>query len=460
MRGRRVWATRFGFYFAAIGSAFGLGSLWRFPYIVEENGGGAFVLLYLLLVSIVGIPLLISELILGKFSRKSIISAMKQIRAQGAVGQERLSKVLRYSPHIGWLIFFCCTLILAYYSVVSGWVLHFLIHFSSTPFVSDSETGILQAMDVLNSQGWLQILLTSTHFLIVVIIVAKGFEEGVERWVGIVMPLFVAILGYLLFHTLNLDHANEAIRFFLYPDFSQLKLSSLGYAVGHLCFTLSLGFATMVTFGSYLKDEVDVPAAGLRVATLDSFTAVIAGLIIFPLVMASPITAGGPELLFQTVPQFFTQIDKGFFLGFLFFLCLYFAALGASLSILETLVANLVDNMGWPRSKASWLAGGFCFLLSLVPALSSSVFSEVLINGRGLIEMIDLTLINWIVPLLALILSQIVCHRLSDHIKKQEFAVEGGHSQLYLYNQWVLMLKWVIPTIIISAFILQIINAF
>lgn len=459
---RGAWATRFGIYLAAIGSAFGLGGLWRFPYVVAENGGGAFVILYFFLIVFIGVPLLIGELLIGKVTRRGVLAGQRQLVAQAqAAGRNGKSRPLvGLMPVLAIISIFCCVVILGYYSVVSGWVLHFLIKFLSAPFVSGGEAQVSSGLVQLQGSGVLQLGLSTAHLLAVIIVVAKGVEDGIEKWVGFVMPIFVGILSVLVFKSLSMSTSSEALRFFLYPDFSKLSVTSLGAAVGQLCFTLSVGFATMITFGSYLRDESLVPNTGFRVATLDSTTALIAGLLVFPLVVGSSIESRGPELLFETVPGFLLSIPGGMVFGIFFFLCLYLAALGATISVVETIVANICESTRLSRGRAAFYAGLAGVAASVVPGLSSSFFAGVHLGGRSLLELIDLVIINWIVPLLALAFSQIVVYEINKKIARDEFLALKSPASEILYSHWLILMKWVVPPVIILALALQLVGLF
>lgn len=469
MRRRGTWATRFGIYFAAIGSAFGLGSLWRFPYVVAENGGGAFVALYFFLLIVIGVPLLIGELLIGKVTNRGVLAGQRQLVAQaqsrGLNGKKRF--LIWLMPILAGLSIFCCVFILGYYSVVSGWVLHFFMQFLSLLFSSGREVQVAENMSLLRSSAYLQMLFSTLHIASISIVVAKGVEDGIEKWVGFIMPVFVGILFVLVFESLSMASYSEAMRFFLYPDFSKLNLSSMGAAIGQLCFTLSVGFATMVTFGSYLRNDALASDTGFRVATVDAATALVAGLLVFPLLVGGGNTSRGPELLFETAPKFLLQFDGGAIFGVFFFLCLYLAALGASISILETVVANICENSQLSRGWASLIAGASAFLFSIVPALSSTFFAKVKFGDRGLLEFLDLILINWIVPVLALIFSQIVVYEMNEKSKREEF-IQYENSDMpiavtslsvssgkMLYKHWMFLMKWVVPPIIIVALVLQ-----
>jgi NSS family neurotransmitter:Na+ symporter len=297
--------------------------------------------------------------------------------------------------------------------------------------------------------------LTVAHLGLVILIVAKDVEEGIERWVGYMIPAFGLLLIILAFKALSFETSFEALRFLFYPDFSHLKITSFGQALGHVCFTLSIGLGSMVTFGSYFREKVYVPLVGFRVATLDALISLFAGLLIFPLALAAGSVRSGPELLFQSVPVLFTRIAGGYFYGILFFLCLYLAALGASIGLLECVVANFIDTKKWQRGRAALVAGGACLLMALIPALSSSAFRNFKIGDRGLLELLDAALINWLLPIVALGVSQVISYRLDDQTKRAEFFKDDSPPPLKLYSHWIFVFRWVVPVIIVAALLLQ-----
>lgn len=461
-----VFGTRFGFYLAAIGSAFGLGNLWRFPYVVAENGGGAFVLLYLFLVFLIGMPLLIAELSLGKISRNSLVPAIaklmgdryqvRDIRERTAVMPRWASFFLRYLGGFSMLI---TIVVLAYYAVISGWVLHFLMQLlvslmDPSAFKPDG------ALKVLLENGWLQLLLTSVHLLTVGVIVAKDLEFGLEKWVGYFMPAFVLLVIVLAVKSLRLESASEAMRFMFYPDFSKLTLASTGQALGHVLFTLSVGFGSMVTFGSYLTEKAYVPMAGFRVCTLDALISLWAGVMIFPLVVYGGQNYSGPQLLFQTVPHLVQHLPGGNLFGVGFFLCLYLASLGASIGLFETVVANWREARRVPRPRGAFLVAALCFILAVGPALSTNVLSNVRVGARGLLEFLDAALINWCLPIAALIVSQAVCWLLKQEMVRAEFVDEQTPGSERLFKHWIIVLRYVVVPVIVIALLLQLIALF
>lgn len=460
-----VFGTRLGFYLAAIGSAFGLGNLWRFPYVVAENGGGAFVLLYLALVFLLGMPIMIAELALGKISKGSLSPALSKL-----IGERYMVRDIRERTdlpplvkwlmrHLGTLSMFITVVVLAYYAVISGWVLHFFMQLVVSLFNPEHfQPG--GALTVLLTNGWLQLLLTSVHLMIVAVIVAKDLEFGLEKWVGYVMPMFGVLLLILAFHSLRLDTATEALRFLFYPDFSKLTFSSLGQAVGHVFFTLSVGFGTMVTFGSYLREKVYIPMAGFRVSMMDSFISLWAGVMIFPLVIIGGQQLAGPELLFQTVPHLLESLPWGLWFGVGFFLCLYFASLGASIGLFETVVANWREVRRVPRPRAASTIAILCFVISVGPALSTNVLSGVKIGERNLLQFFDSLLINWCLPITALLISQAVIWSLNRGLVEAEFVSEEQPAGQKIYRHWVFLLRFIVTPVVLAGLILQLVSLF
>lgn len=446
MRAKRgLWATRIGFYLVAIGSACGLGNVWRFPYVVGENGGGAFVLLYLVLALTVGLPLLIGELLLGKYTQRSLMGAAQQIK----------------SPHLSllkWLgpISILLSLItLSYYAVISGWVLHFAMQFLSG-FV---RTNVEQKdfLTALMSNGLLQVGLASAHLIVVFIVVAKGVQEGVEKWIGNVMPLFIILLVYLVGRSLSLPTVDQALRFLFYPDFSKLNSSSLISALGHVFFTLSVGFGTMVTFGSYMHGNDHVPTAGFRVAVTDSLISLLAGLLVFPMALqVSQARLTDPTLIFEALPAFFMMSKAGPYLGLVFFICLYIASLGASIGLLEVIVSNLADRFPqMDRRKAAIISSLLAFVVATLPAFSSSNLRQIEIAGRGVLENIDTVLITWILPMVALGGSFVLSYILPAAPKNEEFSNPSHLNSASLYGAWTWSLKYFVPVVIVIGFVLR-----
>lgn len=445
---RSSWRSQFGFYLIAIGSAFGLGNLWRFPYIVGENGGGAFLLVYVILSLTVGMTLMIAELMLGQLSHSTLLVSSQKLG-------EKQKMPFRY---IGIMSLVICFIVLSYYSVVSGWVLHFLTQFVKSLFVKDHLREMSQqSLSILLNNGWLQFLLASVHIILSLVVVAKGVQEGLEKWVSRIMPLFALLVVVLVARALAMPSSGAVLRFLFYPDFSKLNLKSLAQAVGHMCFTLSIGFGTIVTFGSYMKRNENLASVGMKVTFLDTLISLVAVLLVFPMAFHGserPMT--DPTLLFEALPKFFLEIKGGLYFGLIFFLCLWLAALNASIGLLETMVANFTDlKPKTPRNYFAWMVGGGVLVLALFPALSGTVFRDLRILGLSLIEFLDTVLINWILPVSALFIG-FMFYRSYKSEMENIFVDETQVASLVLYRDWRRVLRWGAPVIIILGLVLQV----
>ncbi len=440
---RRGWRTKFGFYLIAIGSAFGLGNLWRFPYVVGENGGGAFVLLYLFVAMVIGLPLLVGELMLGKSSRKSIMVALRDLSSR--------------SIWLGAVSVLLSLIVLSYYSVISGWVLHYLMQFvgaifSGTEAISDSP------FRVLTQNLWLQLLLASAHLLMCLVVVGQGVQEGIEKWINYVMPLFATMVLLLVAKSLSFGGTADVLRFLFYPDFSKLQLSSLAEALGHVFFTLSVGFGTMVTFGSYMKDGDHAPTMGYRVAVVDTSVSLISALLVFPIAFSLfPGSHQDPSLVFEVLPNFLLIQKAGVFFGTVFFASFYLAALNASIGLLEAVVSNFCDVFpGLRRGRAAWLSGLFCFLLISFGALLHHSYSGTDLQAKNrAIVLIDRILVNWALPITVLIFCWVYVRVFPKASRKEQFVDPQRFASVVIYPYWENMIRYVVPGVIIFALVLQ-----
>jgi NSS family neurotransmitter:Na+ symporter len=451
-RAGTLWGTRFGFYLAAVGSAFGLGNLWRFPYVTVENGGGGFVFLYIMMAVLIGLPLLVAELMLGKLSRRSSVAAFARLN-RDHIGSANRAKGPSSWVWVGRLSLFVCVLVFSYYAVVSGWVLFYLgevlrVSVTGQPFDSGAALSRLQ-------QGFgLQLIFVFAHLVILTALVYRGVQQGIERWVGNVMPAFLILLVVLVYQSLNLPTAAEGLRFMLYPDFRNITLGSPLAAIGHVCFTLSIGVGTMITFGSYLKDETHIPSAGFRVTTIDTLISLFAGLLVFPMMMSISHSGNGPELLFSTLPRLLFEIDRSVLLGFAFFLCLYFAALGASLGMFETMVANLLDITRLNRRQATAVVGLVALGLALIPILTHTRGAGRLVFGRPPLEALDALLINLMMPLVAMGTALALSRSLKQTRVEEEFINDESQATRKLFRHWQWSVSYLIPTVILGSFVL------
>ncbi|MES2767628.1 MAG: sodium-dependent transporter [Bdellovibrionota bacterium] len=450
---RGAWSTRYAFYLATVGSAFSLGNLWRFPYVVNSNGGGAFVLLYILCALALGLPIVVAELMLGKAYKQSVIVATEQMSDNSPIPWIRRSRIWSF---VGTLANFSSIVLLSFYSVICGWVLFFLMKYIAK---ISTDTEISHTLfTTLMDNGWLQVALMSVHLLITTLVVSKGLKEGVEKLTAWIMPLFVCLMIFLVFKSLSLPGASDAMRFLFYPDFSSFSKDTLLKVLGHVFFTLSVGMGAMVVFGSYLKDDSYIPRSGFKVAILDIMVCLFAGFLIFPIIFTmDKIEDVGPALLFNSLPVLFEKIGLGKVFGLFFFLCLYLAVLGASIMLLETSVANLIDKRKFKRQKASWIMIGVAFVLGLPCALSSTVLAGVKVFNKDILRFYDSLLIDTMLPLVVLGMALAVGFGMSKKTKEEHFISENEMDSEKFFRNWHFLIRWFVPGVIILAIILSLI---
>lgn len=441
---RALWGSRIGFVLAAAGSAVGLGNIWKFPYIAGENGGGAFVLVYLLCIVVVGIPIMMAEFMIGRHTRKDAVGAFMQLEG-------------RRSPWLaaGWVSLAAAFIILSYYSVVAGWMLDYVVRAVLGSFIGQPAEAIEGMFDSLIADGPRQIL---WHFFFVCLslgIVIGGVQKGIERWSKILMPILLMLLMLLFMNGMLSKGAWEGLTFMFSPDFSKLTGGAILEALGHAFFTLSLGMAAMITYGSYLDKKEDLLAASLRIASLDTVIALMAGLAIFPIVFSVGMEpAAGPGLIFKTIPVVFSKIPGGFVLAILFFLLLSFAALTSAISLLEAQVAFLIDERGWGRKRATGFLAGLAFVVGLPTALSYNALSDwTPIGDLVFFDSVDLIASNYLLPLSGLLISVYVGWFWNGNEEKEEL-VAGGAG--WVYPLWHFLIRYVSPLAVLIVLLFKI----
>ncbi len=423
---RAHWTSRMGFILAATGSAIGLGNIWKFPYITGVYGGGAFVLVYLGSVIIVGLPLMIAELIIGRRAQENPVGAFQRLHRDGSPWQIA-----------GWLGVASGFVILSFYSVVAGWALAYifkaLVGFEGT---ADQIQG--QFSELVGSPTW-SILWHTIFMTLTVGIVVGGIRNGIERWSKILMPALFIILFGLMFYGLFFTHGGmKAISFLFNPDFSKLSAEGVLSALGHAFFTLSLGMGAMITYGSYMKSDARIVQDAITISFLDTLIALMAGLAIFSLVFSYGLEPGvGPGLIFQTLPVLFAE--TGQLISVPFFMLLTFAALSSSISLLEVVVSYFVDERGWGRTKACLIMGTLIYLLGLLSAVSALK----LVYGdweTGFFDLFDYFSTNYMLPVGGLLICLFIAWVVKDKVRAEEFGSAGR-----LYKATVLTLKYITP---------------
>lgn len=432
LKPRALWASRLGFVLAAAGSAVGLGNIWKFPYIAGENGGGAFVLVYLLCITFVGLPIMMAELMLGRHTRKDAVGAFV------ALEPER-----RWWHTPGWISVAAAFIISSYYSVVAGWTLDYIFRAVMGSFSGESASVIESMFGTLLADGGRQSFWHLIFMLLCLGVVVGGVQKGIERWSKILMPILLVLLALLFVNGMLSSGARQGLEFMFRPDFAKLTPGSILEALGHSFFTLSLGMAAMITYGSYLNRNENLFGASIRVAVLDTVIALMAGLALFPIVFAVGLEPGaGPGLIFQTIPVVFSQITGGYVFSIMFFLLLSFAALTSNISLLEAQIAYFIDERGWSRKKATLTIGALAFSVGIPTALSSNVMEGITFIGeRNFFDSADLIASNYLLPIAGLLIAVYVGWFWRGSEEKEELVSCGG----WVYPVWHWLIRYVAP---------------
>jgi len=347
---RGQWSSKIGFIFAAAGSAIGLGNIWRFPYVVGENGGAAFVLMYIIFVIIIGLPYMFAELALGRLAQKNPVGAIETIKPGSSWKWVGLLGVI---TGIG---------ILSFYGVIAGWTFGYIFKMAS---------GTVGDFPEFVSNPFMVLLLFAFFMLLTTLIVYGGVEAGIERWSKILMPILFMLLVGLIIYSVTLEGAGRGLSFYLQPDISKITGKTMLAALGQAFFSLSLGMGLMITYGSYVSKKDNMISSAFYIGLFDTMIAIMAGLIIFPALFAmgeSP--SAGPSLVFVVLPKLFMQMPGGLVVGTFFFVLLTVAALTSTISLLEVPVAYLVDEKKVERKKIVWAVAAFTFIVGIPSALS------------------------------------------------------------------------------------------
>ena len=443
---RGQWGSKLGFIMAAAGSAVGLGNIWRFPYLTGENGGGAFVLVYLLCVLLIGIPLLYNEVAIGRLTGKNPVGAMNK------------EKPKSFWVISGILTIFLCFFVLSYYSVIAGWTIGYI--FSSL-------SGKAMDFGEFAANGSYTIGLMSVFLLMTIGIILGGVKGGIEKASKIMMPILLLLIILLIIRTLTLDGAMAGVKYYLIPDLSKINGKVVLQALGQAFFSMSVGWGLMVTYGSYVPKNQNLVSSGVWIAFIDTLVALLGGLLIFPAVFAfGKDPAGGVALVFQVLPEVFEQMPMGSIVGALFFLLLMVAALTSSISMLEVPVSYLIDEKRWSRKKAAWIIGGFAFLVGIPSALSnggSELFSAGGMFGeRSFFDVMDLVWGTWGVVIVCLMFSlfsgwAISTTRLADELA---LGAEGFKKPLIgntsFADIWMFFIKYICPVVIAIMIVFQV----
>ncbi len=447
------WSSRTGFLLAAIGSAVGLGNIWRFPYIMGVGGGALFILIYVTAILVFILPLLMAELVIGRRGRQSAINSMRSV----AVSEG-------HSPRwslVGWLGVVIALMGLSFYSVVAGWTFAYVAKAAMGAFAGFDAASSRQTHEALLHDA---VAVTIWHGLfmgLTIYIVARGIRDGLEKGVNWMMPLLFVLLVVLVIYAGVVGDFKAAVRFMFTPDFSKISGSVVLDAIGQAFFTLAVGVGAMMTYGAYLGKEVSIPRSALIIATADTLVALTAGLAIFPIVFAYGLQpAEGPGLIFVTLPIAFGQMPGGGFFGTLFFILLAIAALTSAIALLEPGVSWLEEHKGWKRAHMAIALGGVVWLFGLASAFSFNIWADVrplaflaVFKDRNIFGILEYLTANVLIPVSGMLVAIFAGWFMSRRATMEELGLGDSPA----YRLWRVLLRFAAPAGVGAVFIYNLI---
>ena len=441
---RDSFGSRFGALVAMAGSAVGLGNLWRFPYLVGENGGAAFIIVYILLSFLICLPIFISEFVVGRRSQKNAYAAFRDLSGGSAWRWVGLFTVV--VPLI----------VLSYYSVIGGWSVEYLIKSLTFSFTGGDSQGAMSTMFMeFASSTWTPLICHTAFLLATTLIVVVGIKDGIEKFSKIMMPLLFVIVIVIAVYALTLPGAGKGVDYLFNPDFSKINGQSIAAALGQAFFSLSLGFGTIMTYASYVDKKENIMFQSAATAVSDLMFALIAGLAIMPAVFAFGLNPqSGPSLVFETLPYVFGQMPAGGFVAILFFLALLVAALTSSISMLEVAVAYLVEEKKFSRISACITLFVICWVIGALCSLSFGPLSHVQIGGRNIFDFFDNLSSNILMTLGSLLTVLFVGWKLKKTDVYDEFTNgETLSRNVKIFGVLWFLIRYICPLAIISIFL-------
>jgi NSS family neurotransmitter:Na+ symporter len=436
------------FILAATGSAVGLGNIWKFPYMAGENGGGAFVIVYLVCIAMIGVPIMMAEILLGRRGRESPINTMSALAEEAGA-----------SPRwawLGWIGVVSGFLIMSFYSVIAGWAIAYILKAVSGDFFAFGDGGSADAFVAHISNPGVTTFWHTVFSIMTGFVVAKGVKSGLEKAVRILMPVLFGLLILLLGYAINSGHFDQGLAFLFNADFDKLSREGVLSALGHAFFTLSLGMGAIMVYGSYMPKKASIGTTTLTIAFMDTLVALVAGMAIFPIVFANGLEPGaGPGLVFISLPIAFGQMPGGLLFGTLFFVLLTFAAWTSAISIIEPAVAFLVENRGMKRKRAATVIVSLAWALGLLTVMSFGGwgFEFEFAGARktdGVFDILDIATTNFMLPLGGLAIALFAGWVMSSADTADELGVsDRGFS----FRLWRLLVRFVAPAGVVLFFL-------
>lgn len=440
-KNRENWGSRFGFIMATAGFSIGLGNIWRFPYLVGTNGGGAFVFVYLILCLLIGIPLFTMEMSIGRKTQLNPVEGMRDVTKKG-------------SPWVsfGWLGVLAAFIILTYYMQIMGWIGAYLVKMATGQLAGLSPEGYTQAFADFTANPLVVGGATLACVIIVGIISSKGLENGIEKACKIMMPTLFIMLIILAIRSLTLDGAMEGLKWYLSVDFSKIDGNVILTALGQCFFSIGIASGGAFVYGSYLKKDSNIPSDGVMVIGFDVFAALLAGVVIFPAIFALGLpTDSGASLLFVTMSNLFDKLPLGALFGTLFFILLFFAATSSALGYLEPIVMTISELGKIDRKKSVWIALAAIFIVGFPTIMAQGPWADILIGGRNFFDFADYLSGNIMMPLGALVLAMYTLFVWKFKNFKQE--ANMGAKGFMVFEWWKPLVTVVIPIALVIIFV-------
>jgi len=443
------FSTRLGFLLATIGTAVGLGNLWKFPYMLGSNGGGAFVLVYLLAIALIATPVMIGEMLIGKYGRRSAPSSFSLMAKQ--VGA---SEKWRY---VGWLGIATLFLILSFFSVIAGWSIAYVFKTLSGSFAGLSPDEVGQQFNAFLHQPLTLTIWHAVFMALTVFIVARGVKGGIEKAIMIMMPALFAMLLGLVVYGMFTDGFGEALSYLFRPDFSKITPEVALSAFGQAFFSVNVGLGAVLTYAAYLPENTDIVRSSIIVAIGDTLVALLAGLMIFPVVFTYGLDPGqGPGLIFVTLSAAFGSMPGGSIIGAVFFILVFFAALSSSLSMLEVCVSRFSESERYSRGKAAVLAGIVIFFIGFITLGSFNFMEDVRLLGfierfenMTPFDLLDFSITNVLMPVGAMLYALFIGWFITGDLAREVLQIPDGPVLKF----WRFLMRYVVPLGILAIFV-------
>lgn len=434
------WTSRLGFILSSAGAAIGLGAIWRLPYVTGTSGGGAFFLIFVIFTLLIGLPMLVAELIIGR-----------------GTGKEAVSAYIKLAPKslwvwVGRLGVLGAFLLLSFYSVVGGWVLLYSGKSVGNQIIGEG-TNYGELFGSIVGDPLITVIGLLLFTIINVLVISFGIQNGIERMNKYMMPLLFIFLIIIVVRGLTLDGAMEGVKFFLLPDFSSIDSEAILYALGQSFFSLAVGFSCMVTYSSYLDKRVSLTTSASWIVSMNIFVSLLAGLAIFPVVFAFGLAPDeGPSLLFIVLPEAFAQMPLGSLFLSLFLILFLFATLTSSFSLYEIIVAAFTANGKRSRPVVSLILGVILFIVAIPAALSSSLLADFTLFNLSVFDATDYLVSNILLPLGSLLIALFVIHKMDKSLVKDQFMI-GSNVAPSIYLIWRFLMTIIMPLVIILVYL-------